>query len=125
MRALIQRVTRNKVVMWRGRLATSGEAGLLVLLSITHDNHTARAAKWLAEKVALCIFAGMTRNEPHDVSGSWQPYWSINDLPCTAGGAGSQLRGRHCAEQAMRIAEIMPWRSGLAGIPPRPAASAA
>jgi D-tyrosyl-tRNA(Tyr) deacylase len=56
MRALIQRVTKARVLV---DAETVGEIqrGLLVLLGITHDD-TAADAKWLAEKVAsLRIFA--------------------------------------------------------------------
>jgi D-tyrosyl-tRNA(Tyr) deacylase len=56
MRALIQRVTRARVVVDGETVGDIG-AGLLVLLGITHDD-TTEQAKWLAEKVAgLRIFA--------------------------------------------------------------------
>jgi D-tyrosyl-tRNA(Tyr) deacylase len=56
MRALIQRVTRARVVVDGETVGEIG-AGLLVLLGITHDD-TPEQAKWLAEKIAsLRIFA--------------------------------------------------------------------
>ncbi len=56
MRALIQRVTRARVVVEEETLG-SIQQGLLVLLGITHDD-TIVQAKWLAEKVtSLRIFA--------------------------------------------------------------------
>src|SRR5438046_8147043 len=55
MRALIQRVTRARVVV-DGETVGDIHRGLLVLLGITHDD-TPEGAQWLAEKVAsLRIF---------------------------------------------------------------------
>jgi D-aminoacyl-tRNA deacylase len=55
MRALLQRVTRARVVV-DGNTVGDIHRGLLVLLGITHDD-TPERAQWLAEKVAsLRIF---------------------------------------------------------------------
>ena len=55
MRAVIQRVSRAKVLI-SGEVAGEIGPGLLVLLGITHAD-TAEGAKWLAEKIAgLRIF---------------------------------------------------------------------
>jgi D-tyrosyl-tRNA(Tyr) deacylase len=55
MRAVIQRVTRARVVV-DGETVGDINRGLLVLVGITHDD-TPEQAKWLAEKVAsLRIF---------------------------------------------------------------------
>jgi D-tyrosyl-tRNA(Tyr) deacylase len=56
MRALIQRVSRARVLI-DGETVGAISGGLLVLLGITHEDTPAQA-KWLAEKVAsLRIFA--------------------------------------------------------------------
>jgi D-tyrosyl-tRNA(Tyr) deacylase len=55
MRAAVQRVSRASVVIG-GQTVGAIDAGLLVLLGITHDD-TSEQAKWLAEKIAgLRIF---------------------------------------------------------------------
>ncbi|MBI1831352.1 MAG: D-tyrosyl-tRNA(Tyr) deacylase [Planctomycetes bacterium] len=55
MRAVVQRVSRANVVI-DGATVGAIDAGLLVLLGITHDD-TAERARWLAEKiVGLRIF---------------------------------------------------------------------
>jgi D-tyrosyl-tRNA(Tyr) deacylase len=67
MRALIQRVTRARVVVDGEKVGDIG-AGLLVLLGITHDD-TPEQAKWLAEKAAaLRIFADEQGKMNLDVS---------------------------------------------------------
>jgi D-tyrosyl-tRNA(Tyr) deacylase len=55
MRAVVQRVSRASVVI-DGQTAGAIDAGLVVLLGVTHDD-TPERAKWLAEKIAgLRIF---------------------------------------------------------------------
>src|SRR6516162_9603410 len=55
MRAVVQRVSRAKVVIAGETVADIG-AGLVVLLGVTHTD-TAAQAQWLAEKIAgLRIF---------------------------------------------------------------------
>jgi D-tyrosyl-tRNA(Tyr) deacylase len=67
MRALIQRVSRARVVVDGETVGDIG-AGLLVLVGITHDD-TTEQAKWLAEKVAsLRIFQDEDGKMNRDVS---------------------------------------------------------
>jgi D-tyrosyl-tRNA(Tyr) deacylase len=55
MRAVVQRVSRASVVI-AGEMVGAIDAGLVVLLGVTHDD-TPDRAKWLAEKIAgLRIF---------------------------------------------------------------------
>lgn len=66
MRALVQRVSRAKVTV-AGRVTGAVEAGLLVLLGITHTDGEAEA-RWLAGKVTgLRIFGDGEGRMNHDV----------------------------------------------------------
>jgi D-aminoacyl-tRNA deacylase len=67
MRALIQRVSRARVVI-DGETVGDIKHGLLVLLGITHDD-TPEQARWLAEKTAsLRIFADAEGKMNRDIA---------------------------------------------------------
>ncbi|MBI3409746.1 MAG: D-tyrosyl-tRNA(Tyr) deacylase [Planctomycetes bacterium] len=67
MRAVIQRVSRAKVVVDQEVVGEIGR-GLLVLLGVTHED-TPEAAKWLAEKaVSLRMFSDDEGKMNRDVS---------------------------------------------------------